>query len=68
MLLHELKQVQLQKCFMLVTHDSIGHLKTRCMSFYHRAVALSLNGNAAAHRSALTKKKKNAWLSRMNPA
>ena len=38
--LHELKKVQLQKCFMLMTHDSIGHLKTLCMS------VLLLNGGA----------------------
>ena len=29
--LHELQQVQLER-FMLMTHDSIGHLKTLCMS------------------------------------
>ena len=35
---HELKKVQLQECFMLMIHDSIGHLKTLCMSI------LSLGG------------------------
>ena len=44
MLLHELKKAQPQECFTLnlmtqiVTHDSIGHLETLCMSI------LSLNG------------------------
>ena len=38
-LLHELKQVQLQECFTLLTHDSIGHLKTLCMSTLSLAVA-----------------------------
>ena len=32
MLLHELKTVQLQECFTLMTLESIGHLKTLCMS------------------------------------
>ena len=36
--LHEFKQVQLQERFMLMAHDSIGHLKILCMS------ALSLSG------------------------
>ena len=36
--LHKLKKVQLQECFMLMTGDSIGHLKTLCMS------TLSLSG------------------------
>ena len=35
MSLHELKKVQLQECFTLMTHDSIGHLKMLCMSIYH---------------------------------
>ena len=34
MLLHELKKVQLQERFMLMTHDSIGRLKMLCMSIY----------------------------------
>ena len=29
---HELKKFQLQEHFMLMTQDSIGHLKTLCMS------------------------------------
>ena len=32
--LHELKQVQLQDHFTLMTHDSISHLKTLCMSIF----------------------------------
>ena len=36
--LHELKNVELQECFTLMT-ISIGHLKTLCMSVYHQAVA-----------------------------
>ena len=36
--LHELKKVQLQERFMLMTHDSTGNLKTLCMS------VLSLSG------------------------
>ena len=32
--LHELKKVQIQEHFMLLTHDSIGHLKMLCMSVY----------------------------------
>ena len=30
--LHELKKFQPQERFTLMTHDSIGHLKTLCMS------------------------------------
>ena len=37
--LHELKKVQLQEGFMLVTEDSIGHLKTLYMSVLSLAVA-----------------------------
>ena len=37
--LHELKKVQLQEHFTLVTQDSIGHLKTLCMSGLSLAVA-----------------------------
>ena len=37
--LHELKKVQLQERFMLVTQDSIGHLKTLCMGGLTLAVA-----------------------------
>ena len=32
MLPHELEKVQLHKRFMLMTQDSIGHLKMLCMS------------------------------------
>ena len=32
MSLHELKKVQLQELFKLMTHDLIGHLNTPCMS------------------------------------
>ena len=38
MLLHELKKFQLQERFTLMTHDSVGHLKSLCMS------VLSLSG------------------------
>ena len=37
--LHELKKVLLQEHFLLVTQDSIGHLKTLCMSLLSLAVA-----------------------------
>ena len=37
---HELKKVQLQEHFMLMTQDSIGHLKMLCMSILSLAVAL----------------------------
>ena len=37
--LHELKKVQLHEHFTLVTQDSIGHLKTLCMSVISLAVA-----------------------------
>ena len=48
-----------------MTHDSIGHLENVLHEhFYHRAVVLSLNGNAAAHLSAL----KNTQCPSMNPA
>ena len=50
MLFNELKNVQLQECFTLMTHDSIGCLKTLCMSIFCRAVAWSLNENAAAQQ------------------
>ena len=38
--LHELKNVQLQERYMLVTQDSIGHLKTLRMSVLSLVVAL----------------------------
>ena len=38
--LHELSKVQLQERYTLVTQDSIGHLKTLCMSVLSLAVAL----------------------------
>ena len=38
--LHELKKVQLQERYMLVTQDSIGHLKMLCMSVLSLVVAL----------------------------
>ena len=37
--LHEMKKVQLPEHFTLVTQDSIGHLKTLCMSILSPAVA-----------------------------
>ena len=39
MLLHELKKVQLQERFTLVTRDSIGHLKMLCISILSLAMA-----------------------------
>ena len=39
-LLHGLKKVQLQERNTLVTQDSIGHLKTLCMSVLSLVVAL----------------------------
>ena len=49
MLFHELKEVQLQERFMLMTH---GHLKTLCMSVLSLSGGLSsLNGNTTGHRS-----------------
>ena len=38
--LHELKKVELQERYTRVTQDSIGHLKTLCMSVLSLAVAL----------------------------
>ena len=38
--LHELKKVQLQERYTLLTQDSIGHLKTLCMSVLSLVVAL----------------------------
>ena len=38
--LRELKKVKLQEQYTLVTHDSIGHLKTLCMSVLSLVVAL----------------------------
>ena len=38
--LHELKKVQLQERYTLVTQDSIGHLKMLCMSVLSLVVAL----------------------------
>ena len=52
--LHELKQVQLQERFRLMTHESI-QLKTLVIGVYRWAIVLSLNGNAAIHRSVLKK-------------
>ena len=37
---HELKKVQLQERYTLVTQDSIGHLKTLCMTVLSLVVAL----------------------------
>ena len=37
---HELKKVQLQERYTLVTNDSIGHLKMLCMSVLSLVVAL----------------------------
>ena len=51
--LHVLKQVQLQEHFKLMTNDSIGHLKTLFMNKLSLSIALSMNRNLAAHRSAL---------------
>ena len=58
MLLHELKNVQLQECFKLLTHDSIGHLQTLCMSVLQLSDGVESerkNGNTAAHPSVLKK-------------
>ena len=38
--LHELKKVQLQEWYTLLTQDSIGHLKTLCMSVLSLVMAL----------------------------
>ena len=38
--LHELKKNQLQERHMLATQDSIGHLKTLCMSVLSLVVAM----------------------------
>ena len=38
---------------MLVTQDSVGHLRMLCMSVLSLAVALSLNESATAHRKAI---------------
>ena len=55
------KQFNFKGVFMLMTQDSIGHLKTLdAWAFYCRAIAWSLNGNAAAHCSAL--KKRLSWI------
>ena len=51
-LLHELKKVQLQERFMVMTHASHGHLKMLCLS----VLVLSLIGNATTHHSKLGKK------------
>ena len=51
--LHELKKVQLHE---LSAQDSIGRLQMLCMSVLLLSGAVSLNGNAAAHRSALKKR------------
>ena len=54
--LHELKQVQLQERFRLMTHDSIGHLKMLCMSVLSLSGSVvCLNGNAAAQLATLDK-------------
>ena len=55
MLLHVLKQVQLQERFALMTHDSFGHLKTLFMNKLSLSIALNMNRNLVAHRSALKK-------------
>ena len=56
--LHEFKKVQLQEHFMLITYDSISHLKM----LYHWPMALSLNGTTTAHRSALKKASILVWI------
>ena len=54
--LHKLKQVQSKEYFMLMTHDSIGHLERSAWVLYCWVVALSLNGDTVAYHSALKKK------------
>ena len=50
------KKFNFKTVFMLMTHNSIGHLNTLYMNvLISWAVALSLNGNATAHCSALIK-------------
>ena len=39
---HELKKVQLQERYMLVIQDSIGHLKTLCMSVLSLVLVVAL--------------------------
>ena len=39
--LHKLKKIQLQERFTLMTHDSIGHLKTFYMSLFMSILSLS---------------------------
>ena len=58
MLLHQLKNVQLQERSTVMTHDSLGHLKRLCMSvlLLRWALVLNLNGNAVAHGFALKKR------------
>ena len=55
--LHVLKQSQLSQRFTLMTHDSNGHLKTLFMNVLSLSIALGMNENFAAQRSAL----KNAY-------
>ena len=59
---HKLKKVQLQKRFTLLTQDSIGHLKTLCMSVLSLAVAFESNENATAHRRAIKNASVRVWI------
>ena len=56
--LHELKKVQLQERYTLVTQDSIGHLKTLCMSVLSLVVALESEWKRYSSQSDKKKKKK----------
>ena len=58
--LHELKKVQLQERYMLVTQDSIGHLKMLCMSVLSLAVALE--SESTAHRKVINHASVQVWI------
>ena len=53
--LHELKRVQLQDRFTLMTNDCIGHLKTPSVCVISLRGGEFLNRNTAAHDSLMTK-------------
>ena len=63
--LHELKKVQLQEHFTLMTHDSVDHLKILCVSVLSLSGGIESEWKATAHR-ALSIEKMPSF--HMNPA
>ena len=59
MLSYELKNFRLQEPFTLMTHDSIGHLKTPCMSILSLSGGVESEWKLYSLSLSIEKKKKN---------